>query len=71
MRDDFDPESDVDVLVEFEAGKAPDFFTLYDMEQELAGMLGGHRADIVTYKSLNRRLKDRILASAEVQYAEG
>ena len=32
--------------------------------------LGGHKPDLMTVKSLNRRLRDRILTDAEVQYAE-
>ena len=32
---------------------------------------GGRRVDLVNPKYLNRRLKDRVLAEAEVQYAEG
>ncbi len=71
MRDDFGPESDVDVLVEFEPGHTPDFFLLYDIEQELSAVLGGQAIDMLTYKSLNHRLRDRILAGSEVQYAEG
>ena len=71
LRGDFGPDSDVDVLVEFEPDARIDFFHLHDMEQELSDMLGGHKVDMVTRKSLNHRLRDRILASAEVQYAEG
>jgi predicted nucleotidyltransferase len=42
------------------------------MEQELSTLLDGRRIDLVTPKSLNHRIRDRILASAEVQYdAEG
>lgn len=71
LRDDFGPESDVDVLVEFAPGHSPDFFLLYDMEQELSEILSGRKVDILTYKSLNRRIRGRVLAAAEVQYAEG
>lgn len=70
LRDDFRPQSDVDVLVEFNPGRAHGLSTI-DMEQELAALLGGeHKVDIVSEKFLNRRLRDRILATAEVQYAE-
>ena len=71
LRDDFGPESDVDVLVEFEPEHVPGFLRLHDIEQELSGLLAGRRVDLVTEKFLNRRIRDRILASAEVQYAEG
>ncbi len=71
LRDDFRPESDVDVLVEFQSGRACGL-SIIDMEQELAALLGGgHKVDIVSEKYLNPRLRDRILETAEVQYAEG
>jgi len=70
LRDDFRPESDVDVLVEFQPGHAVGFKIL-DMEEELSRLFGGHKVDIVQEKYLNRRLRQSVLASAEVQYAEG
>ncbi len=71
LRSDFRPESDVDVLVEFATGQEPGFIELYGIEQELSGLLGGHKLDLVTPKFLNRRIRPDVLASAEVQYAEG
>lgn len=71
LRDDFDTESDVDVLVEFEEGHTPDFFTLYDLEQELSALFGGRVIDLVTQKALNRHLRADILRTAQVQYEEG
>ncbi|NOZ20304.1 MAG: nucleotidyltransferase [Planctomycetes bacterium] len=70
LRDDFGPESDVDVLVEFEPGHVIGF-RIFDMEQELSQLLGGHAVDIIQQKYLNHRLRDHVFASAEVQYAEG
>ena len=71
LRDDFRPDSDVDVLVEFEPGHSPGFFRLYEMEEELSGLFGGHKIDIVTEKFLNRRIRGEVLAEAVVRYAEG
>jgi uncharacterized protein len=71
LHDDFGPESDVDVLVEFEPGHGPGFIGLSDMEEELSILLGHRRVDIVTPKFLNHRIRDRILAEAGAQYAEG
>jgi len=68
LRDDFGPDSDIDVLVDFEPGHAVGF-GIIDIEEELSRLFGGHRVDMVREKYLNRRLRDRILASAEVQYA--
>ncbi len=69
LREDFGPESDVDVLIEFAPGHTPGF-EIVDVEEELSALLGGRRVDIVNPKYLNPRLKDRVLAEAEVQYAE-
>jgi predicted nucleotidyltransferase len=71
LRPDFRPDSDVDVLVEFEPGQVPGFLALHEIEAELSNLLGGRKVDLVTQRSLNRRLRDRVLSSAEVEYAAG
>lgn len=70
LREDFRPDSDVDVLVEFKPGHTPGL-AIVDAEEELCRLLGGRHVDMVNPKYLNRHLKDRVLAEAEVQYAEG
>ena len=70
LRDDFGADSDVDVLVEFEPGHTPGL-AVVDVEDELSALFGGRKVDMANPKYLNRRLKDRVLAEAEVQYAEG
>ena len=70
LRDDFRPDSDVDVLIQFEAGHVVGL-GIMDIEEELSQLLGGHKIDLVNEKYLNRRLRSRILAEAEVQYAQG
>lgn len=64
--DDFRPDSDVDVLVEFEPGHVPGlgFFT---MEAELSEILG-HKVDLNTPSFLSRYFRDQVTAEAEVQY---
>ena len=69
LRDDFCEDSDVDVLVEFAEGHTPGL-EIVDIEEELSALLGGRRVDMVNPKYLNRRLRDRILESQVVQYAE-
>ncbi len=69
LRDDFGPDSDIDVLVEFEPGKGPGFFGLARMERELSELLGGRKADIRTPQELSRYFRDEVVASAELQYA--
>jgi hypothetical protein len=68
LRDDFGPESDVDVLVEFESGHTPGFFRLFDMEEELSALLGGRKADLRTAEDLSRYFRDEVVANAQVQY---
>ena len=70
LREDFAPDSDVDVLVEFEPGR-PVGLRFIRVQDELSELLGGRRVDLVTPKFLNHRIRDRVLAEAEVQYAEG
>lgn len=71
VREDFRPDSDVDVLVEFEPGHVPGFIRLYFIEEELSVLLGGRKVDLVTLKCLNPRIRPHVLAAAEVQYAQG
>ena len=68
LRDDFGPESDVDVLVEFEAGHVPGlgFMTL---ESELSEILG-RKVDLNTPGFLSPYFRDQVIAEAEVQYAQ-
>jgi len=70
LRDDFMPDSDVDVLVEFEPGHVPGLFRLAGMELELSEILGGRKVDLNTPNCLSRYFRDRIIAEAQVQYAE-
>lgn len=70
LRDDFRSDSDVDVLVEFDREHGPGFIALFQMEQELSRLLGGRKVDLITEKFLNRRIRDKVLADAEIQYAE-
>jgi uncharacterized protein len=68
LREDFSPESDVDVLVEFESGQTPGFFRLGDIESELSQLFGGKNIDLRIPEDLSRYFRDRVLAEAEVQY---
>ena len=67
LRDDFGPESDVDVLVEFQAGHVPGL-NFVSIEREFSVLLHGHHVDMVTPKFLNPRIRDQVLSSAEPLY---
>jgi hypothetical protein len=67
LTDRFRPDSDIDVLVEFEPGKTPglDFFVL---DEELGEILG-RKVDLATPGFLSKYIRDGVLASAEVIYS--
>lgn len=68
LREDFGPNSDIDVLVEFEPGARVGFFELFDMERELSDLFGGRQVDINTPNSVSRYFRDEILKEARTQY---
>ncbi len=70
LRDDFGPQSDIDVLVEFEPGHTPGFFRLFDMEEELSALFGGRKVDLRTPEDLSRYFRDEVLKQAQTQYAK-
>lgn len=70
FRSDFGPESDVDVLVDFEPGHTPGFFKLFEMEEELSNLLGWNKVDLRTPQDLSPYFRDKIIQSAEVQYVQ-
>lgn len=69
LREDFRPDSDVDVLVEFEAGRTPTLFDIAEMQQELSALFGGRKVDLRTPGDLSRYFRRQVLEEAEVQYA--
>jgi predicted nucleotidyltransferase len=69
LTDRFRPDSDVDVLVEFELEHVPGLFGIVEMESELGGMLG-RKVDLRTPGDLSRYFRDEVLASALVQYQQ-
>lgn len=71
LTSNFGPESDIDVLVEFEPGRSPGFLRLAALEAELSDLFGGQKVDLRTPQELSRYFRDEVIASAEVQYAAG
>jgi predicted nucleotidyltransferase len=67
LRDDFGPESDIDVLVEFEEGATPGL-AYFSMQDELSELLG-RKVDLVTPKGLSKYIRDDVIASADPVYA--
>ncbi|MCX6045502.1 MAG: nucleotidyltransferase family protein [Chloroflexi bacterium] len=68
LRNDFGSHSDIDVLVDFEAGHTPGL-ALIRMQDELSVLFGNRKVDLVTLKFLHPRIREQVLADMEVQYA--
>ena len=68
LRGDFRPDSDVDVLVEFEPGYSVGLIRLAGMEIELSNIIG-RKVDLRTPAELSRYFRQKVLDVAEVQYA--
>ena len=66
LRDDFTPDSDIDVLVEFEEGYRPGL-EFFDFGYELAEILG-RKVDFLTEKWIHERILSRVLAEAATVY---
>ena len=66
LREDFGPQSDIDVLVEFEPGQTPGFDFIL-IQDNLAEILG-HSVDLHTPSSLSKYFRDEVLREAEVVY---
>lgn len=72
LRDDFGPDSDIDVLVRFSPDAKLSFLSLDQMEEELSEMLG-RKVDLLTRKSIEQSpnwiRRENILGSAKTIYA--
>jgi predicted nucleotidyltransferase len=66
LRDDFGPDSDVDVLVEFEPGVRIGL-RFFGIQDELSEILG-RPVDLNTPECLSKYFRERVLTEAEVQY---
>ncbi len=64
LRDDFGPDSDVDVLVEFKPGHIPGW-DIVAMEDELSNILG-RPVDLRTPEELSQHWRQRIIDSARI-----
>ena len=63
------PDSDIDLLVDFETGHVPGLLALASMELELSQMLGGRKVDLRTANDLSRHFRDEVVRPARVEYA--
>jgi predicted nucleotidyltransferase len=63
------PDSDVDLLVEFDPGRSPGLLGIARIEAELSALVGGRRVDLRTPQDLSRHFRSQVVSTAEVQYA--
>lgn len=70
LRDDFGPDSDIDLLVEFEPDHIPGLLGTAGMELELSDLLGGRKVDLRTPADLSRHFRQEVMETAEVQYSK-
>lgn len=68
LRDDFAPESDLDLLVEFEPGQTPGL-AFFAMQDELTAILG-RRVDLNTPECLSKYFRDQVIAEAQPLYVQ-
>ena len=62
------PDSDVDLLVEFEPDARPSLLTMAEIELKLSPLLKGRKADLRTAGDLSRYFRDEVVRTAEPQY---
>jgi uncharacterized protein len=67
LRGELGPESDIDILVEFDPDHIPGLFSVVRMEMELSEALG-RKVDLRTPEDLSQYFRDEVLQNAELQY---
>lgn len=70
LRGDFGPESDVDLLVEFEPDRIPGLLGIAGMEIELSELFDGRKVDLRTPEDLSPYFRQDVLSIAEDQYVQ-
>lgn len=63
------PDSDIDLLVEFEPDRIPGLIAMAGMELELTDLMNGRKVDLRTPGDLSRYFRDEVVREAAVQYA--
>ena len=71
LRADFNEDSDIDILVEFEPEHIPGLLGIARMERELSVLLNGRKVDLRTPQDLSRYFRQRVLQEAKTQYVQG
>ena len=69
LSEDFRPDSDLDVLVEFEPGQTVGLLRMAGLEMDLSEALG-RKVDLRTPAELSRYFREEVMRTSEVQYAK-
>ena len=69
LRGDFGPDSDIDLLVEFEPDRIPGLLGVAGMELALTELFAARKVDLRTAEDLSPHFRQKVLDAAEVQYA--
>jgi hypothetical protein len=67
IRGRLQPDSDIDLLVEFEQDHTPGLFSIIKMEMELTETLG-RKVDLRTPEDLSQYFRDEVIQNARLQY---
>ena len=67
LTDQFGPQSDIDVLVEFDPEHVPGLITFAEIELKLSELFG-HKVDLNTRGTLSQFFRDQVIKEARVQY---
>jgi hypothetical protein len=67
LRDDFRPDSDIDILVDFDQEAKMDLIRMAEIEIELSDIIG-KKVDLRTPQDLSKYFRDKVITEAEVQY---
>ena len=62
------PDSDVDLLVDFQPDAKPSLLTMARIEIEMSSLLGGRKVDLRTAQDLSRYFREEVVRAAETQY---
>ncbi|HAS13518.1 MAG TPA: nucleotidyltransferase [Acidimicrobiaceae bacterium] len=62
-----EPDSDIDLLVEFELGRTPGLLTIAQLELDLGDVVG-REVDLRTIRDLSRHFREQVIAEARSVY---
>jgi uncharacterized protein len=68
LREDFKPESDIDILIEFQPEHTPGYLGMVRLQRELSKLFGGRRIDLRTPRELSKYFRQNVIEGAAVQY---